>query len=138
MVRSDSLLRNVSLTFDAPAPPMRVAGDRIQLQQVILNLVLNAFDAVSDREDLREVSISMSVYKDQVRVAVRDTGEGIDAVAMPQIFEPFFTTKARGMGMGLTIARSIVKAHGGQISARRNLDRGSTFEIVLPALQENI
>jgi signal transduction histidine kinase len=117
---------------------MRVAGDRIQLQQVILNLVLNAFDAVSDREDLREVSISMSVYKDQVRVAVRDTGEGIDAVAMPQIFEPFFTTKARGMGMGLTIARSIVKAHGGQISARRNLDRGSTFEIVLPALQENI
>ena len=80
----------------------------------------------------------MSVYKDQVRVAVRDTGEGIDAVAMPQIFEPFFTTKARGMGMGLTIARSIVKAHGGQISARRNLDRGSTFEIVLPALQENI
>jgi two-component system sensor kinase FixL len=138
MVRSDSLLRNVSLTFDAPAQPMRVAGDRIQLQQVILNLVLNAFDAVSDREDLREVSISMSVYKDQVRVAVRDTGEGIDAVAMPQIFEPFFTTKARGMGMGLTIARSIVKAHGGQISARRNLDRGSTFEIVLPALQENI
>ena len=86
---------------------------------MILNLVLNAFDAVSDREDLREVSISMSVYKDQVRVAVRDTGEGIDAVAMPQIFEPFFTTKARGMGMGLTIARSIVKAHGGQISARR-------------------
>jgi two-component system sensor kinase FixL len=126
------------LAFEAPAERMRVAGDRIQLQQVILNLVLNAFDAVSDREDLREVSISMSVYKDQVRVAVRDTGEGIDAVAMPQIFEPFFTTKARGMGMGLTIARSIVKAHGGQISARRNLDRGSTFEIVLPALQENI
>ena len=138
MVRSDSLLRNVSLTFEAPAARMRVAGDRIQLQQVILNLVLNAFDAVSEREDLREVSISMSVDKDQVRVAVRDSGEGIDPVAMPQIFEPFFTTKARGMGMGLTIARSIVKAHGGQISARRNLDRGSTFEIVLPALQENI
>ena len=138
MVRSDSLLRNVSLTFEVPATRTRVAGDRIQLQQVILNLVLNAFDAVSEREDLREVSISISIDRDQVRVAVRDSGEGIDPVAIPQIFEPFFTTKARGMGMGLTIARSIVKAHGGQISARRNLDRGSTFEIVLPALQENI
>ena len=138
MLRSDSLLRNVLLTFETPALRMRVAGDRIQLQQVILNLVLNAFDAVAERDDLREVSISMSVDRDEVRVAVRDSGEGIDPVAMSQIFEPFFTTKARGMGMGLTIARSIVKAHGGQISARRNPDRGSTFEIVLPALQEDI
>ena len=142
MVRSDSLLRNVSLAFEAPATRMRVAGDRIQLQQVILNLVLNAFDAVSEKEDLREVSISMSVDqsadKDEVRVAVRDSGNGIDPVAIPHIFEPFFTTKPKGMGMGLAIARSIIKAHGGQISARRNPDRGSTFEIVLPALQETI
>ena len=138
MLRSDSLLRNVSLVFEAPTQRMRVAGDRIQLQQVILNLVLNAFDAVSEKDDLREVSINLSVDKGEVRVAVRDSGEGIDPMAMSQIFEPFFTTKARGMGMGLTIARSIVKAHGGQISAQRNPDRGSTFEIVLPALPENI
>jgi len=138
MVSSDSLLRNVSLAFEAPVERMRVAGDRIQLQQVILNLVLNAFDAVSEREDLREVSISMSADKDEIRVTVRDTGNGIDPVAIAHIFEPFFTTKAKGMGMGLTIARSIIKAHGGQISARRNPDRGSTFEIVLPALQEKI
>ena len=136
MVRSDSMLRNVSLAFEAPAERIRLAGDRIQLQQVILNLVLNAFDAVSENEDLREVSVSMSADKDEVRVAVRDSGNGIDPVAIEHIFEPFFTTKPKGMGMGLAIARSIIKAHGGQISARRNPDRGSTFEIVLPALQE--
>jgi two-component system sensor kinase FixL len=138
MVRSDSLLRNVSLAFEAPAARMRVAGDRIQLQQVVLNLVLNAFDAVSEKEDLREVSISMRADKDEVGVAVRDSGNGIDPLAIAHIFEPFFTTKPKGMGMGLAIARSIVKAHGGEISARRNPDRGSTFEIVLPALQEKI
>ena len=138
MVRSDSLLRNVSLSFEAPAERIRLAGDRIQLQQVILNLVLNAFDAVSEKEDRREVSISMSVDKDEVRVAVSDSGNGIDPVAIEHIFEPFFTTKPKGMGMGLAIARSIIKAHSGQISARRNPDRGSTLEIVLPALQEKI
>jgi two-component system sensor kinase FixL len=138
IVRSDSLFRNVSLAFEAPATWMLVAGDRIQLQQVILNLVLNAFDAVSGKEGLREVFISMSVDKDEVRVAVRDSGNGIDPVAIAHIFEPFFTTKPQGMGMGLAIARSIIKAHGGEISARRNPDRGSTFEIVLPALQEKI
>jgi len=136
IVRSDSLLRNVSLGFEAPAMRVRVSGDRIQLQQVILNLVLNAFEALSEIEDLREVSISMSVDKDEVRVAVRDSGNGIDPVAIAHIFEPFFTTKPKGMGMGLAIARSIIKAHGGEISARRNPDRGSTFEIALPALQE--
>jgi signal transduction histidine kinase len=134
MVRSDALFRNVSLTFEAPVKRLRVAGDRIQLQQVILNLVLNAFDAVSEKEDLREVSISMGGDKDEVRVAVRDSGNGIDAIAGAKIFEPFFTTKPKGMGMGLAIARSIIKAHGGQLSARRNPDRGSTFEITLPAL----
>jgi signal transduction histidine kinase len=138
MVRSDSMLRNVSLAFEPPAERIRLAGDRIQLQQVILNLVLNAFDAVSENEDLREVSISMSANKDEARVAVRDSGNGIDPVAIEHIFEPFFTTKPKGMGMGLAIARSIIKAHGGEISARRNPDRGSTFEIVLPAVQEKI
>jgi signal transduction histidine kinase len=132
------MLRNVSLAFQPPAERIRLAGDRIQLQQVILNLVLNAFDAVSENQDLREVSISMSADKDEARVAVRDSGNGIDPVAIEHIFEPFFTTKPKGMGMGLAIARSIIKAHGGRISARRNPDRGSTFEIVLPALQETI
>ena len=80
----------------------------------------------------------MDVGTDEVRVAVCDSGDGIDPVTIGHIFEPFFTTKPKGMGMGLAIARSIIKAHGGQISARRNADRGSTFEIALPALQEKI
>jgi signal transduction histidine kinase len=137
MVRSDALFRNVSLAFEAPAGQC-VAGDRIQLQQAILNLVLNAFDAVSEREGLREVSISIGGDKDQARLAVGDSGNGIDPAMIAQLFEPFFTTKPKGMGMGLAIARSIIKAHGGQLSARRNSDRGSTFEIVLPALQQKI
>jgi signal transduction histidine kinase len=138
MVRSDALLRKVGLSFEPPLARMRVAGDRVQLQQVILNLVLNAFDALSEKEDLREVSISMRVDKGEVRMAICDSGNGIDPIAIAQIFEPFFTTKPKGMGMGLAIARSIIKAHGGVISARRNQDRGSTFEIVLPALPEKI
>ena len=138
IVRSDALFRNVSLRFEAPATRMRVAGDRIQLQQVILNLVLNAFEAVSEKEDLREVSIGMQEDKDEVRMAVCDSGNGIDPAMIAHIFEPFFTTKSKGMGMGLAIVRSIIKAHGGQVSARRNPDRGSTFEITLPALQEKI
>ena len=138
LVGSDALFRNVSLRFEAPAKRLRVAGDRIQLQQAILNLVLNAFDAASEREDLREVCISLAADREEIKVAVGDTGNGIDPIAIEQIFEPFFTTKPKGMGMGLAIARSIVKAHGGQISARRNPERGSTFEIVLPALQEKI
>ncbi len=138
IVRSDALFRNVTLAFETPVARMRVAGDRIQLQHAILNLVLNAFDAVSEPEGLHEVSISIGVHKDVVRLAVRDSGNGIDPAMIEHIFEPFFTTKPKGMGMGLAIARSIVKAHGGQLSARRNPDRGSTFEISLPALQEKI
>jgi signal transduction histidine kinase len=137
-VRSDALFRHVSLTFEAPGAQMLVAGDRIQLQHAILNLVLNAFDAVSEGEGPREVSINIGVDKDQITAAVRDSGNGIDPAMVAQIFEPFFTTKPKGMGMGLAIARSIINAHGGQLSARRNRDRGSTFEIRLPALQEKI
>jgi two-component system sensor kinase FixL len=105
MVRSDSVLRNILLSFESPVERIRLIGDRIQLQQVILNLVLNAFDAVSENEDLREVRISMSVDKDEVRVAIRDSGKGIDPTAIAHIFQSFSTTKPKGMGMGLAIAR---------------------------------
>ncbi len=138
MLRSDSLLRKIVLSFEPPAKRIPLVGDRTQLQQVILNLVLNAFDAVSENEDPREVCISMKVDKYEVRVAIRDSGKGIDPAAIGQIFEPFFTTKSNGMGMGLTIARLLVRAHGGQISARHNPNGGSTFEIVLPSLKEKI
>jgi C4-dicarboxylate-specific signal transduction histidine kinase len=136
MVSSDALFRNVSLSFEVPYEQVPVAGDRIQLQQALLNLILNAFDAVSENEGEHKVTITVDVDGEEVRLAVRDTGSGIDPAAVSHIFEPFFTTKPKGMGMGLAIARSIVKAHGGQLSARRNEDRGSTFLISLPALRE--
>jgi two-component system sensor kinase FixL len=136
MVSSDALFRNVSLSFEVPSERVSVAGDRIQLQQALLNLILNAFDAVSETEGERQVTIAIDVDGGAVRLAVRDSGPGIDPASISHIFEPFFTTKPKGMGMGLVITRSIVKAHGGQLSARRNEDRGSTFLISLPALRE--
>ena len=136
MVRSDALFRKISLIFEAPSSELYVAGDRVQLQHAILNLVLNAFDAVSEIIGEREVSTSIVVDGDQVKVTVSDTGVGINPASISRLFEPFYTTKPRGMGMGLAVTRSIVKAHGGQLSARRNPDRGSTFEIVLRALED--
>jgi signal transduction histidine kinase len=135
MVRSDALFRSVALAFQAPSAQVHVDGDRIQLQQAVLNLVLNAFDAISG-VDVKEVLISIATDSDYVRVSVRDSGSGIDPGAVSHLFEPFFSTKSKGMGMGLTIARSIVSAHGGEISAERNPDRGSTFQISLPVLKE--
>ena len=138
IVRSDALFRNISLKFEAPPSEPYVTGDRVQLQHAILNLVLNAFDAVSEVVGEREVSTSIVVDGDQVKVTVSDTGVGIHPASISHLFEPFYTTKPRGMGMGLAVARSIVKAHGGQLSARRNPDRGSTFEIVLRALEDGV
>jgi len=136
MVRSDALFRKVSLTLEAPRAGAYVAGNRIQLQQAILNLFLNAFDAVSQSGDKREVSASIVADAGRVRIVISDSGKGLEPATLARIFEPFFTTKPSGMGMGLTIARSIVTAHGGRLSARPNPDRGSTFEISLPALSE--
>jgi signal transduction histidine kinase len=136
MVRSDALFRNVSLHYQKPSSLPRVEGDRIQIQQAILNLVLNALDAVTEDDGAREVSVSVAAEGGQVLVAVRDSGKGLDPVAISHIFEPFFTTKPQGMGMGLTISNSIVKQHGGKLSAHRNADIGSTFEMLLPALTE--
>ncbi len=136
MVRSDALIRKVSLAFDAPAPVPPVAGDRVHLQQAFINLILNAFDAVSESDGPREVTARVVADTDRVGMIVRDSGRGLESAAMARMFEPFFTTKASGMGMGLTIAKSIVEAHGGRLLASPNPDRGATFEISLPALNQ--
>jgi len=130
MVQSDALFRKVPLSLEV-RDPLWVAGDRIQLQQALLNLVLNAFDAVSE-SDFREVSVGVRGDLEFATISIRDTGVGIESSLMSKIFEPFFTTKSGGMGMGLAIALSIVKTHGGEIGAVRNPDRGSTFRIRLP------
>lgn len=133
MVRSDALIRNVTFTAETPASLPFVKGDRVQLQQAIINLILNAFDAVSTADGSREVSIrTVTDGVGHVSVLVSDSGKGIEPEAMSRLFEPFFTTKADGMGMGLAISRSIIEAHGGRLTASSNSDRGATFEISLP------
>ena len=137
MLGSHALFRNTSLTFESPPSQTLIVGDRVQLQQAILNLILNAFDAV-EGGDVRQVSANVFVDGDCLKVAVCDSGKGIDPATVPRMYEPFFTTKPNGMGMGLAIAQSIVRAHGGSLTARRNTDRGSTFEISFPAPQKEL
>ena len=124
----------ITLQTELPDSLPLVAGDRIQLQQVMLNLVMNAIDAVKAGADSpREISITSAADKDgMVAVAVRDTGIGLDAANRERIFEGFFTTKPEGLGMGLAICRSIVEAHGGRISTTPASPRGSVFRFTLP------
>jgi len=113
-------------------PP--VLGDRIQLQQVVLNFILNAVEATSGVDPYRR-NVVISTTKDSsgAIVAVRDSGVGLDTDSADHLFQPFYTTKASGMGMGLSICRSIVEAHGGRVAASRNVDAGATFQFTLPA-----
>ncbi|PJG55161.1 ATPase [Bradyrhizobium forestalis] len=126
--------RDVALSFYAPpANVLCVKGDPIQLQQVILNLILNALDAISEAESgKREVSVMTSRAGHLAEIRISDTGVGIAVDDLKSIFEPFFTTKPLGMGMGLTIVRSIVEAHGGTISAENQPFGGALFTIRLP------
>lgn len=135
LVGGDAVLRHVSVRLElAPAlPPVR--GDRVQLQQVVLNLVLNGLDAMRSAAGSRTLVLqTASDGASAVRVAVRDSGVGIDDADADRIFEGFYTTKADGLGMGLAIARSIVEAHGGRLEARNNLEGGATFSFTLPVI----
>ena len=110
-------------------------GDRIQLQQVLLNLVVNAIDAMSGIDDRRRelTVVSLAEGRDAVRVEVRDSGTGLDPQHSNHLFEPFYTTKAEGMGIGLSISRSIIEAHGGRLWACANAPHGAVFLFSLPA-----
>lgn len=136
LVRSDALFRNISFRFEAPTILPRTMGDRIQLQQAILNLILNAFDAVSENHEVREVSVDLGREGSQIKLTVSDSGNGIEPNLVSRIFEPFFTTKPGGLGVGLSISASIVKAHRGELKAHSIVGRGATFEIWLPAMRE--
>lgn len=119
----------------------RVRGDAVQLQQVLVNLLLNALDAVHEchAED-RKVCIAVTATEDRgkVRVAMRDQGPGVEADQLATLFKPFVTSKPHGLGLGLSISRTIVMAHGGQLWTERNADRGMTFHIELPAEPEAV
>jgi predicted ATPase/signal transduction histidine kinase len=135
LASSDVLRSRVELRAELAADLPPVTGDRIQLQQVILNLILNARDAMSEvRTHPRELLITTLKSKSgEVVVAVRDSGQGLDAKDLERIFDPFFTTKAEGMGLGLSISRTIVEAHGGTLWAIPNGDKGATIQFTLPA-----
>jgi signal transduction histidine kinase len=110
-----------------------VYGDRVQLQQLILNLLLNAVEAMGSSEaGARELLISTEQDHKGALVAVRDSGPGIDPEYLERIFAAFYTTKSNGMGMGLSICRSIVEAHGGRLWAEANEPRGALFQFTLP------
>jgi signal transduction histidine kinase len=113
-----------------------IHGDRVQLQQVVLNLLLNAVEAMSSSEaGARELLISTEQDRTGVLVAVRDSGPGLDPSHLERVFDAFYTTKASGMGMGLSICRSIIEAHGGRLWAEANEPRGAIFQFTLPAVQ---
>jgi signal transduction histidine kinase len=113
----------------------RIQCDRVQLQQVMLNLIVNAIQSMSGVEDgNRELHIStVRIEPERVCVAVRDSGHGLGPESLPRLFEPFYTTKPDGMGMGLSICRSIVEAHGGRLWATRCEPRGALFQFTIPA-----
>jgi signal transduction histidine kinase len=114
---------------------LSVEGDRVQLQQVLLNLILNAVEAMGSVEArARELLISTEQDHTGVLVAVRDSGPGIDATHLERVFEAFYTTKSSGVGMGLSICRSIIDAHGGRLWAEPNEPRGAVFQFTLPSI----
>ena len=136
LVTSDAAIRDVPLRVELAAAVPRVRGDRVQLQQVVLNLVLNGLDAM--RESPGDRSLVIRTFSDGTSAAgisVRDAGTGIAASDIGNIFEPLFTTKAEGLGMGLAISRTIIQAHGGRLTATNNDDGGATFQFTLPGAQ---
>ena len=137
LVRNDAVIRNVSISLDLSPDVPRVRGDRVQLQQVVLNLVLNAFDAIQDSPSGDRTLAMRTDFDDSktVRVAVHDSGTGIHEADLESLFEPLYTTKAVGLGMGLAIARTIVDAHGGRLGAENNTGGGAAFYFTLPVLQ---
>jgi C4-dicarboxylate-specific signal transduction histidine kinase len=133
VVRHRVILRE-SLALDLPP----VLGDRVQLQQVVINLVMNAIEAMASiSDDGRTLDVRTARHdadgRPAVLVAVRDAGVGAPAEQLPQLFDAFYTTKPSGLGMGLTISRSIIAAHGGRLWATRNPGAGLTFQFSLPA-----
>jgi len=139
MVRSAIAKSGISVStrlVDGPAP---VHGDRVQLQQVLVNLILNAVEAMSSVEDgTRELSIRAEQSQTGgTLVAVHDSGPGVDPVNPERVFEPFYTTKTSGIGMGLAICQTIINGHGGRLWMCANEPRGAVFQFILPAAQQD-
>jgi two-component system, sensor histidine kinase and response regulator len=133
LLRNEASRYSISVRTELETDFPLVMGDRVQLQQVFMNLILNAIDAVKDVDGTRELAIkSQREENDQLLVSVSDTGVGLPPQQADQIFNAFFTTKPHGTGMGLRISRSIVESHGGRLWAADNSPRGASFHLTLP------
>ena len=139
LMQSELRRNYVELRLELASGLPSIRGDRIQLQQVLLNLLLNAIEVLnSTNASVREVVVRTALSDDRkgVAITVSDTGSGISAADSERIFEPYYSTKPSGMGVGLAISRSIVEAHGGRIQAMSNMPRGTTIQVLLPAVFE--
>jgi two-component system sensor kinase FixL len=130
LVHSDAIVRGVRLSLEIEPGLPQVRCDKVQLQQVMLNLLLNAFDALKDRPHHERV-VAVQVARDGS--AGVQVGAGMTSDTLDRIFKPFYSTKREGMGLGLSISRSIIEAHGGRLSAQSNAGKGATFHFTLPA-----
>ena len=138
VVDAEAQRRGVTIAteFASELPP--IIGDRVHLQQVVLNLVLNAMDAVAGvAEGARRISVGTAMLSNGVEITVADNGSGIDPAIASRLFESFATTKTRGLGLGLSIARTIVEAHGGTIEVVAGIECGTLFRVVLPGIHQD-
>jgi len=132
LVAHDIRTRQVEATVNLSPQPSVVRGDQVLLQQVLVNLMMNAMDAMSGTSpERRSLKVSTDVRGAEVDISVRDTGTGLPSDLDGKLFTPFVTTKSHGIGIGLTIAQTIVAAHGGTIAAHNNPDGGATFTVTL-------
>ena len=123
----------VALKDNASRDRSVVLADRVQLQQVLVNLIVNAVEAMSSvNEQVRQLTLNSNINGAEISITVTDTGTGIEPGDLDRIFEPFFTTKGEGMGLGLSICRSIAEAHGGRLSASAHKTGGTIFHLTLP------
>src|SRR5262249_28030029 len=139
LARSEVQRYGVLVETQLAAQVPRLWGDRIQLQQVLLNLVMNAIEALSGvSAGPRTLWVSSACgAASEVMIAVRDSGPGLESQQLDRLFEAFYTTKPQGLGLGLTISRRIIEAHGGRLWASANNDHGATLQFTLPTAEGN-
>ena len=134
LLRSEAMRNNISVQMELAADLPRITGDRVQLQQVMMNLIMNSIDAMKEVDGTREMVIESQQWRNQqLHVSISDTGIGLPPEHADQIFNAFFTTKSHGTGMGLRISQSIIESHGGRLWSAGVSGRGATFQFTLPA-----
>jgi C4-dicarboxylate-specific signal transduction histidine kinase len=137
LLRNQATRYSIFVRTDLAADIPQIMGDRVQLQQVLMNLIVNSIDAMKEVEGTRNLAIkSQRAENEQVMLSVSDTGVGLSPQYLDQIFDAFFTTKDHGTGMGLRISRSIIESHGGRLWAADNSPRGASFHFTLPTKAE--